>query len=391
MRGKRILLTSASGQFGGMEMRMIDEARFLRERGYDVLVATPRFQGAEAFRSMLDDAGVPYTVFEPPPLMNDWRRRHWHRLMAETAGRWRLAYFRPDLVHVFFSWTNQGLDQLWQAGRARIPAVISVHNSFPETPFSPWHRRHLKTAFRTVRGIYGVSEDALRHFFANFDVYLPETTVRSVVYNFVDTNRFQPSPERRSETRQKLGIPDDAPVIGSVGRLDHQKQPVSVLNAFALIRQQKPDAHLIWIGAGPLETEMRQKIRELEIREAVHLLGARTDLEDIIPAMDLHLLLSTREGFGIVTAEAMACGIPVVGTRVPGTEEVIADCPAGRLVPPGDETAAAQAVVELLSLDSENRERLAGIARQRVTERFSKAIWEQKLSAFYDRTFPEGV
>ncbi|MDJ0751829.1 MAG: glycosyltransferase, partial [Woeseiaceae bacterium] len=91
-------------------------------------------------------------------------------------------------------------------------------------------------------------------------------------------------------------------------------------------------------------------------------------------------LLSRNEGFGIVTAEALACGVPVVGSDVVGTQEVIDDCKAGRLVPLGDESAAAAASVELYA----KRDELAKVGRDYVASRFSKEIWRRKIEAFYN-------
>ena len=376
---EHILLACASGQLGGTELRMLEEGRALRSMGHSVTVATPPFGRDSRFRSLLSESEIPHIEFRPPAILNNWRGRYWEYLrgLASRAGPIASA----DLVHVFMPWTNQGLDQIWQAGRARVPTVISVHNAFTlNRPLSTWHQQHLRRAFSSVRGVYGVSERALQSFDEVFSLYLPERVHREVIYNFVDMDRFKPSADLRRKTRAELGIADDVPLFGSVGRLDKQKRPLSLVAVFKEIKGSLPHARFLLIGQGKLEGEVREALRNLGLDQATIVLPFRNDVEACFPALDAHLLLSRNEGFGIVTAEALACGVPVVGSDVVGTQEVIDDCKAGRLVPLGDESAAAAASVELYA----KRDELAKVGRDYVASRFSKEIWRRKIEAFYN-------
>lgn len=379
-----ILLTCASGQLGGTEMRMIEEGRALGTLGYAATVATSRFGQLDAYSRLLTSQGIPHFELTPPPVMNAWRWRHLHYLHSRIKPVRRLRQFK--LAHVFFPWTNQGLDHLWLLSRSGVPLVISVHNSFPATTMPPWHTRLLRQAFRNVVGVYGVSDSALAGFEQIFGSFFRADMEKSVIYNFVDIDRFIPSADRRAAARAKLGISEDALVVGSVGRFDKQKRPVDLVRTFALIREQLPLARLLLVGSGgDLEGEVRAEITRQGLEHSVTVLGFQPDIENLFPAMDVHLLLSRNEGFGIVTAEAMACGVPVVGTHVPGTTEVIGDCPAGRLVELGNNAAAADNVVELLRTDPAARSMLAAQARENVTSRFSRSIWRDRIEGFYAR------
>tara|TARA_R110002110_G_C13459467_1_gene718052 strand:- start:1287 stop:2453 length:1167 start_codon:yes stop_codon:yes gene_type:complete len=376
----------ASGQLGGTELRMLEEARFLRTLGYDAIVAVKGLEQethGRAYRDLLRDSDIPIIALNPPAIMTDWRKRHVHWLRAEALTRWQLRRLQLDLVHVFFPWTNQGLDHLWLAGRCHVPSIISVHNAFPRADFSSWHRHHLGIAFRSLRGVYGVSKTALEHFDENFREYYPGTIKQDVIFNFVDLQRFQPSSEKRLETRMRLGIPPEVPLIGSVGRLDKQKQPLSLVEVFSRVKAILPDARLLLIGEGSMQKVVENRIEELNLADSVTILPFQSNIECIFPALDVHLLTSRNEGFGIVTAEAMACGIPVVGTRVTGTEEVIGDCEAGRLVPLGDSGVITNAVLEFLFADMQEKQRLSQLARAHVQAHFSKGTWECKVEAFY--------
>lgn len=382
MAGRTVVLASKSGQFGGMEIRMIEEARFLLSLGSRVVAATPRFQDEADFSAAMDELGVACERFEPAPLLTDWRLRHLHWLRARLSGGRRLARLRADLMHVFMSWTDQGLEQLWAARQIGLPTVISVHNAFPPCNFTPWHRRHIGHAFEGLRGVYAVSRSALGQFEAIFGAWIPEAAARRVIYNAVDSERFRPLAERTG-LRAGLGLDPDAPLIGSLGRFDDQKRPLSLIAVFARVRAQLPAARLLLVGRGPLEAEMRAEIDRLGLAAAVTILDHCPDPERLYPALDVHLLVSRNEGFGLVTAEAMACGVPVVGTRVPGTEEIIEGSGGGTLVPLGDIEAAAEAVLELLRAGPERRAEIGAAGRRSAIARFGRESWRQQLEAFY--------
>ena len=110
--------------------------------------------------------------------------------------------------------------------------------------------------------------------------------------------------------------------------------------------------------------------------------GFRQRVELLMPAFDLHLLLSKNEGFGIATIEAMACGVPAVGTDVPGTHDILHDSQGGVLLPPGDEDAACQALADLLR-DPARRQRMGRQARQEALQHYSMQRLEQQLRQFY--------
>lgn len=240
-----------------------------------------------------------------------------------------------------------------------------------------------------------MSESAQQAFEAVFCRYLPDTVELSVIHNFVDTQQFTPSPDRRTITRRKLDIPHDALVLGSVGRLEDQKRPESIVRLFAQLRPQFPNLYLILAGQGSLEQTVRRLAESLGVASHVRFMGFIQETETVYPAFDLHVLLSRNEGFGISTIEAMSCGIPVIGTDVPGTRDILKDTRAGLLVPLNDEGAAIKAASQVLH-DLELRRSLSAAARNLACRRYAKAIWADKIAEFYahvlskvdDRQFP---
>jgi len=380
---KSVLITSYSGELGGMELRMAQEARFLASAGYRSVLAVPRFPGLEAWSERLATDNVVVSQLEVPPVFEQWRWRRINRLLVRLGAERRMRAYQASLVHVAMCWTSYGLTHLWLAARCGLPAVVSVHNSFPYERMSRWHEPLLRQAFNGVRGIYAVSESAMQRFFQIFQTYLPPSVRLSVIPNAVDTERFLPSPAWRAATRTALGIAPDALVVGSVGRLSPQKRPELLIDLHALLSKQFPQLVLVLAGGGPLERQLRERAQRHGLAERVIFAGFVPAVERLLPAFDLHLLMSRNEGFGIATIEAMACGVPAVATEVPGSLDILRGCDGGQLIPANDLPVAAAIVAGLLR-DPQKRSRMAAAARAKAEACYSHTVVGQQVRDFYD-------
>lgn len=383
---KRILLTSLSGQLGGMELRLADEARFLSKIDLQPVLSVSPFPGRDPWLDGLvkEIPNCETYEFNPPPFFDEWK---WHRFnFVRANARWpiRLRQQKIDLAHIFYAWTSDGGSRLWLCHKAGIPCVLSVHNAFPTERYLPWHDRLMREAFASVKGLYGVSESALDHFLATYGRYIRTNTELSVIPNFADTARFIPSPARRQSTKDALGIPEEGIVIGSIGRIEKQKEPLKLLEVFNRIWQSRTDVFLVLCGKGPLAAEVEKIVDGKPWRSQVRLLGFRPDVENVFPAIDIHVLLSKQEGFGIATAEAMSCAVPVIATDVPGSRDVLKDSNAGMLVPYGDLETTIKTI--LWMIESPDQRRVMGESgRDHVLKYFSKSICEQNLDCFYNK------
>ena len=379
---KNVLVTSYSGELGGMELRMAQEVRYLQSAGYGSSLAMRHFDGLDAWAMRLASEQISVAQFDPPQFFEQWAWRRLNLWRARWAAARRLSAFRADLVHVALCWTNYGASALWLAQYCHVPAVVSVHNAFPLASIGAWHQPLLKQAFKTVRGIYAVSESALAHFLAIYRPYITASTRLAVIPNSVDICRFRPSQALREEARARLDLPSDALVIGTVARLSEQKRPHLVLELFALLRQQFPTLYLVLVGSGPLEPALREQARQLGLTQYIIFAGFVAQVEEVLPALDLHILMSRNEGFGIATIEAMACGIPAVATDVPGSADILSGSQGGLLVPANDLPLAAQGIAALLA-DPIKRADMGRQARDEVEQRYSEAVVGKLVHAFY--------
>jgi len=164
------------------------------------------------------------------------------------------------------------------------------------------------------------------------------------IYNAIDLQRFQQTRIDRIEKRISLNIPIDAPLIGTVGRLTEQKGYNYFIDAASLVLKNIPQAYFIIIGDGELADQLKIQAQNLGIYNKIIFTGSRSDIDEILPCLDLFVSSSLWEGFPTVILESMASHIPIVATDIPGTRELIHHQENGWLAQPRDPLSLAQMI-----------------------------------------------
>jgi L-malate glycosyltransferase len=200
-----------------------------------------------------------------------------------------------------------------------------------------------------------------------------------VIPNFVDTVRFNPG--LRSPTARAAYAEPDEPLLGHVSNFREVKRIPDVIRTFCKIRRKFP-ARLLLIGEGPELERARNLCEELGIEESVRFLGLLRDLAPVLAQVDIFLLPSEYESFGLAALEAMSCGVPVIATRVGGLPEVVEDGVSGVLCEVGDIGCMARRAGELLA-DSERRGRMGEAARRRALEAFPRDRIVDRYERYY--------
>lgn len=190
------------------------------------------------------------------------------------------------------------------------------------------------------------------------------------------------APRARSEVRASLGIAPDRPVALTVGSLTPQKSQDVLLRAMAAARGAAPGALLLIAGEGRLREPLERLHSELGLGDTVRFLGARGDVPDLMEACDVFVLSSSREGLSVTLLEAMRAGRAALATDVGGNREAVADGVTGRVVPVGDVTRMATALVELLASPSP-RAAFGEAGRARWRERFTATRMVAATEALY--------
>jgi glycosyltransferase involved in cell wall biosynthesis len=200
--------------------------------------------------------------------------------------------------------------------------------------------------------------------------------------NGVDLGAFIPAgDDERRALRARLALPEDRVLCAFVGRLTPQKDPGILLDAWSLGRLSQ--ARLVLVGDGPLRRDLEARVAGGPLAGQVVFAGATADVSPYLRAADLLALPSRAEGMSNALLEAMACGLPVVATDVPGNREILeGERAAGMLVPAGDPVPLSE-VLHALVMSSTLRREIGGAARQRTLERFGiDRVGAQYLSLY---------
>lgn len=209
---------------------------------------------------------------------------------------------------------------------------------------------------------------------------LPESKV-TVIPNGVDFELFASA---EPLDLSLWGIPADAKVVLFVGRLDPQKAPGDLLTAFGRFAEQAPDFHLLFVGEGPLKTELQQSANQLSCAERVHFAGWQSQIPQLMRAADCLVLPSLWEGMPNVVLEAMASGLPVISTEVDGVSELIQQGEQGTLVAQRSPAEIQQALQALATQPASFR-KMAGNAQDTVKKEFTWDSIAHKYEQVYEK------
>jgi glycosyltransferase involved in cell wall biosynthesis len=187
-----------------------------------------------------------------------------------------------------------------------------------------------------------------------------------VIYNGVNPDRF--SPKSHFDIRNELGIKQDDFLIGFVGQLNERKGVDTLIRAFTLFSKQNKKSALLLTGEGNMEKQCRQMVQNCPGN--VIFSGYREDIERVMNTIDVLVLPSLWEGFGIVLIEAMSAGRPVITTTASNMPEIVSQGVEGLLVPPADENGLANAFMELCRNPILAR-KMGEAGRRRVQKQFT--------------------
>jgi glycosyltransferase involved in cell wall biosynthesis len=289
---------------------------------------------------------------------------------------------RPAIVHTHTS--KAGFVGRFAAWLAGVPAVI--HQPHGHIFYGYWSRPRtaMFVALERLAAHWTDTMIALtpREIEEHVERRIGQARQYAVVPSGVPTRALREGAATRPEARARLGLPANAYVVAGVGRLVPIKGFDLLVGALAELVAQVPDAHVVLIGDGVERGALQAQAAALGVSDRLHITGAVGDVTRLLPGADVLAAPSRNEGMGRVLVEAMALGLPVVGTRVGGIGDVILDGECGLVVPPDDPAALAAALVEL-GLDAARRAKLGEGARPRA-EAFSIGVAAAAMRDVYD-------
>jgi glycosyltransferase involved in cell wall biosynthesis len=264
----------------------------------------------------------------------------------------------------------------------RVPLIVHTYHGFSYHDFMPAGRRRLYLALerlprRLTDAFLAVSPRVASEAVA---MRLAPPGSVTVVPSAVELHQLPERPDPR--LRQELGLPAGVRLVGTVGRLDHQKAPLDFVRMAARVAAARPAVRFVMIGDGPLAAEVRAEADRLGVE--VLLAGFRADAPALATAFDVFVISSLYEGLGRALTEALGSGRPVVATAVNGVPDLVVPGATGLLATPGDPESLARNVTWLLDHPEEGR-RMGAQGRALVHELFDPALMCELIDRTYRR------
>lgn len=360
---------------GGLERSIQSFTEELRKRGHKVRVVAPEYDGMPEnefgvvrLPAIRQFARTPFSVKLPMP-------GQLSRLFES---------FEPDLVHAHHPFLIGDMGRRL-SGQFEIPFVLTYHTMFSHYthmfpvrhPAAEAFVESLATGFAGLADLVVVPSESIRRFLKRHGVRTP----CSVVPTGIDVRRFARGDA--SAGRRRHGIPLDALVVGHLGRLSKEKNLGLLRDVITELLRRRPEAFALVVGDGPERHPCAEAWRRAGVGDRCRLPGVLDgdELVDAYHAMDVFAFASKSETQGIVVAEAMAAGLPVVALNAPGVREVVADEENGRLLRREDVAsfvAALESIVDRPEAEAQRLRRGAlatarGLTPERCTDRLEKA------------------
>jgi glycosyltransferase involved in cell wall biosynthesis len=304
-----------------MERLTVDLARQQKVEGHEPSIYCTSHPGQ--FASEARAANIPVYSFGKTPGLS-------LRLIRDLASRFRVD--RPDVLHVHNALVlHYGIAA---ARLVRVPVVINTRHG-GNMNWDPHCERIWRHSVRWIDSLVFISE-GVREFYVTRDRLSRRNT--SVIYNGIDVDKFMSHP-----AHPNAALP--AFRVGSVGRLVPAKDHVTLIRAFAIVSATIPTAELHILGDGPCRVEISLIAESLGIAKRVFLHGGSLDVPSFLSTLDLFVLSSIDEGLPISLMEAMAAGLPVVSTRLPGLTELAPESVIAGYCNPGQPESLAEQVL----------------------------------------------
>jgi sugar transferase (PEP-CTERM/EpsH1 system associated) len=297
----------------------------------------------------------------------------------------------PDIVHTR-GWPT--VDAIFAARFSGVPRLIHGEHGREHTDPDGvnWKRNQIRRAIGRIVDRYVIVCDFFRSWLRNACKVRDEKI--TYIPNGVDTEAFSPLdmnvshptydvPSMRMKLRQKLELPSNTLLVGTVGRLDPVKDIPTLIKAFKNALPDCPDAKLVIVGGGPLQPSLIRLGEELGIETSLLWLGERGDIPEILRCLDVFVQISVFEGMSNTVLEAMASGLPIIATRTGGNPELVNPGQNGMLVSVGNVQELSQTLRRYLA-DAALRKREAINSRRRAVECFDLSVMVARYAELYE-------
>lgn len=359
--------------WGGAQSQVMSLAIGLKNRGWDVQVVSLLTEASR--RHILEVAGIPVHTLGMRAGIPD------PRAILRLAVI--IRKFRPSIVHSHMVHANL----LTRIARITCDIPILISTAHNVTEGGGWRPLAYRLTDSLADLTTNVSMVAVEKYIA--DKAVPADKIRYMP-NGIDITRFQRNEHVRMRIRAEMEIEDQF-VWLAVGRLEPQKDYHTMIEAVAEVVSVHPKFKLLIAGDGPLRDELEGKVNQLDLTREVRFLGIRSDIPELMSAADSYLMSSAWEGLPIVLLEAAASELPIIATDVGGNSEIVHHGLTGELVPPGDASALASAMVRMMTRPEHERAQMGARGRAHVQKTFGLSSvldrWEELYAEIWNSRF----
>lgn len=362
---------------GGTEIQTLNLVKLLSGVGYGVVVLCYYEYENEMVASM-EEAGAEVILLKlqrGAGLLSLLKK-----LIEQFKG------LSPDIVHV--QYVAPGLIPIIACRFAGIKKVVATVHQPGRT--QGWKARIILRFAAWLCDLFlCVSKSAEESWFGNsafFDAQLYSIGRKHfTIYNAVDTELIAREAGSVNVAKLRLSLDlEGKKIVGYVGRLRWEKGPHVLIAAFAEVTHEIPETMLLVVGDGPDREDLEVQAAELGIGASIIWLGQKSQEEvfQYYGLMDVVVMPSFFEGFGLTAAEAMAAGLPVIGSAIDGLKEVVVDRQTGCLTPPGNHKGLANAISDLIEAPMK-AERMGSLGKERVSSNFSLSQYKKNILGAY--------
>jgi len=351
---------------GGAERVAVHIARGLNRRRFETMLISFTGRVGCDLDQMLEAEGIEARYLGKHP---GFDYRVYGRLDAV------LKEYEPDVIHTHLHVLRYALPSMLLM--KRVAMVHTVHN-LAEREVEPRARLIQRYAFTHGVKPVAVAEEVAASLGSLYGIHRSR-----VIPNCIPTDLYANPQTPRNVWRATQGFKDTDVLFVCVARFAPQKNHSLLLESFAEGPASDPRAHLVLVGEGDLRANLEEQARKLQVAEKVHFLGLRSDIPDVLGAMDVFVLSSDYEGNPLSVLEAMASGLPIVSTAVGGVPNLFEAGKEGFLVQPGDHQGLAKSMNSLLKYEAA-RKLMGAAAASRARANFDVANMVRAYEEVYE-------
>ncbi|WP_304228048.1 glycosyltransferase family 4 protein [Lactobacillus kitasatonis] len=368
--GKKIRVLHVAEAAGGVERYLETLFKYSKDKVENILVCSQNYD-YKKFKTLADRVIVLKMAHDIEPSSD---------IKVERTLRRIIKQLKPDIVYAHSS----------KAGAFARIADLGLNNKVIYNPhgwaFNMQQSAKKKEMYKWVEKISAhfcdkivCISDAEKESAHREKICKPSKL--QVIYNGIDLEEIE---KTTPMSRAQLGIPEDAFVVGMVGRLSKQKAPDTFVKAAKLIKEKIPNAFFLMVGDGELRDQVEDLINQYDLGSSFLITGWVDNPTAYMKIMDVGMLLSRWEGFGLVLPEYMACGVPIVATNVDAIPNIIKDGVNGMLVNK-DSFVGVQKVCTGLKNDTELKARIIASAKSMVRNKFgAKRVAKESIGLYKD-------